>query len=1047
MKTSRGSTNHISVQLKRSQSSSIAKAIVLLSISAACLQTQSIRGQPITTGVSSDSTTLVDIGPHSRTYSIGGRPTLALATGMNYWDGKSWSPSDPSFLETPNGFVAGRVQHRTRLSSDLNVAGAVAVTTPDGLALSSTPVAIGIYDAVSGEFALVGYVTNCLGELASNNQILFENAFLGTCASVVYTLGRGSFEQDIVFTGRLDPADYGFVVNDKSHLRIQILTELYQPPEPDVITQPIYVESDPAVRQQMVSPDLMDETIGFGEFVLGLGRAFVTPSIAATNGAAAAVAKELIKTEDGRIMLVESVDYLPLRDALLSLPDCQPPGGTARLNIKKDRLKAYASIAVPPHAKEARTLPKPARKGVATTSRIPEGVVIDYVATISGNLNSTTLFASDTNYFISGNVFCNGAVTMEATIFKYKTNTFLQLNNTLTTKSSMYRPIVCTAEDDNTIGDSLSGFPGYTGTINTGGYANPAILMNQTSLSLTNFRFCYAQQAVRYTSPAGNTAATLNITHSQFVNCIRGVEIDFSGAGTGTGVIAVNLNNSLMAGVNYPVYASSVGNPVTCTLENCTFDRSTQLFGGSANGVTLKSTNSIYVSMTNSTTGVTFAANFNGFYNDVQSFGGSQVIAPSFPFQTVGAGSYYLVADSNFRNAGTSAGIPSALLTDLQKRTTYPPLVTAAAILNSPQSYFPQVQRDTDTLDLGFHYDPLDWALGGVLVTNATVTVSGGTAIAGFATNGYSRGLSIGQGASLQSQGTPNVPNWIVQYNTVQEEPITSWFTATNGILSSEYQGVGSGSTINCRFTDFSIPSLDAPAFNAPTNTGPLNFQDCEFHSGKLLSALPTVNLTNCLLERVYTDLEPKDNLTNYFRNCLVYGASFTFFPSNSLVQDNLFDSPIITNRNGYTGGFNAYVTNLTRMLPTKSTDVILASSPSYQAGPLGAYYVLASSVLINADTNTTADQVGLYQYTVCTNIASSYEVKETNSWVDVTYHYVVTDASGNPQDTDGDGIPDYLEDPNGNGKVDSGETAWNAAADLGLKVLITRPKNNSVIP
>ncbi|PYI88427.1 MAG: hypothetical protein DME26_03650, partial [Verrucomicrobia bacterium] len=49
--------------------------------------------------------------------------------------------------------------------------------------------------------------------------------------------------------------------------------------------------------------------------------------------------------------------------------------------------------------------------------------------------------------------------------------------------------------------------------------------------------------------------------------------------------------------------------------------------------------------------------------------------------------------------------------------------------------------------------------------------------------------------------------------------------------------------------------------------------------------------------------------------------------------------------------------------------------------------------------------------------------------------------------DADGDGVPDYLEDRNGNGIVDSGETDWNNPTDLGLKVLITRPKNNSIIP
>jgi hypothetical protein len=73
--------------------------------------------------------------------------------------------------------------------------------------------------------------------------------------------------------------------------------------------------------------------------------------------------------------------------------------------------------------------------------------------------------------------------------------------------------------------------------------------------------------------------------------------------------------------------------------------------------------------------------------------------------------------------------------------------------------------------------------------------------------------------------------------------------------------------------------------------------------------------------------------------------------------------------------------------------------------------------------------------------------VKETNSVVDIGYHYVALNTNGLPLDTDGDGFPDYLEDANGNGVVDSGETDWQSASDLGLKVLITRPRAGGIIP
>jgi hypothetical protein len=83
------------------------------------------------------------------------------------------------------------------------------------------------------------------------------------------------------------------------------------------------------------------------------------------------------------------------------------------------------------------------------------------------------------------------------------------------------------------------------------------------------------------------------------------------------------------------------------------------------------------------------------------------------------------------------------------------------------------------------------------------------------------------------------------------------------------------------------------------------------------------------------------------------------------------------------------------------------------------------SSVLFNADTGTTADQIGIYHYTVVTNLVSGVEIKETNSVVDVSYHYVAGDANGNPSDTDGDGAPDYLEDLNGNGNATDDPTSW----------------------
>jgi hypothetical protein len=50
---------------------------------------------------------------------------------------------------------------------------------------------------------------------------------------------------------------------------------------------------------------------------------------------------------------------------------------------------------------------------------------------------------------------------------------------------------------------------------------------------------------------------------------------------------------------------------------------------------------------------------------------------------------------------------------------------------------------------------------------------------------------------------------------------------------------------------------------------------------------------------------------------------------------------------------------------------------------------------------------------------------------VDIGLHYVAVNSSGEPIDTDGDGLPDYFEDANGNGSADSGETDWQSYNSL----------------
>lgn len=158
--------------------------------------------------------------------------------------------------------------------------------------------------------------------------------------------------------------------------------------------------------------------------------------------------------------------------------------------------------------------------------------------------------------------------------------------------------------------------------------------------------------------------------------------------------------------------------------------------------------------------------------------------------------------------------------------------------------------------------------------------------------------------------------------------------------------------------------------------------------------------------------------------NNLVFGTTVNLpQPSNTVwyAFNNDFDTCTITNST-LTNGYNAYLNCNGRLYPTNANDVVTNATLAYQTSWLGGFYQPPDSPLIHAGS-TTADQVGLYHYTVTTN-----QVIEGTNTVSIGYHYVAVDAYGNPLDYDGDGIPDYLEDSNGDGVYNTGDLSdWQA--------------------
>jgi hypothetical protein len=123
---------------------------------------------------------------------------------------------------------------------------------------------------------------------------------------------------------------------------------------------------------------------------------------------------------------------------------------------------------------------------------------------------------------------------------------------------------------------------------------------------------------------------------------------------------------------------------------NVTADQVDQFFDPSSTNVQCYAINSLFTAVTN-LSGVnldycvTNAGN-EGFY------------------QIAGAAGYYLSDESTNRGVGTT-NIPSAVLADLETKTTYPPVVVPFGWFTNDYTFFPQAQRDNSgsTVDLGYH--------------------------------------------------------------------------------------------------------------------------------------------------------------------------------------------------------------------------------------------------------------------------------------------------------------------------------------------------------
>jgi hypothetical protein len=919
-----------------------------------------------------------------------------LATGMHYRGTNSAlleSREDFVVLPDHSAAVALRAQHKVYAPASLYDS-AVAITLPSGEILRTRPIAISYADGTNN--ILLAEITNSVAQLSpDHHRVIWPGCFTDIDADIVLVNHRNGPECDLVIhTAPAPPSAFG-LADDSPTLRLQLLSEVFDSPEPALESQA------PAVTNLAVQLPAAQTAAGprdaaalrFPSMRMPAGRAFF---IGPRSGGADSptppksfkVKKSWIHYQD-RVFLLEEIFYSLIAADLQNLHASATPSENSKLLASAKPQSAGAESPTPhsaqsggaesptPHSLVHRLVPDsqwspPPQRPITRSTKTLElaqadlparpGFILDY------ELNGTV-----TNWILSGDslvtgpFYVAGVLTISpnsVTKFTNSASAKISFSGPLAVRSDFYSDAIFTSQNDNSVGAPA---PNSTGSPTR----TLATYLEDTSdadNTYKHLRFDFAGTAVSITRGfTGN-----EFWHCQFLNC---------GTAISSAVERINLYNVLVANCG-----TALSGPGFFTAQNATFDQCATIGNVFYQSATL--VNCILTAVTNINASYSLdtclrAASGTGIYNPV------------------GAGSYYL--NPTLQNSG-STNLHPALALDLRQLTTQPPVVISNTTLAADLNLSPQAQRDTVLpVSQGFHYAPLDFAISSVRTTNAVnITLAPGTAVAAFKGTWAGFGFNIDHGASIKASGTSSALCRFVSYNCVQEQPAGPWSEPLDFGLVTDTAGSGTAGALDFRFTQWSSPASDV--FLLYSQTVAANIRDSRLQGGLLASLTYPANLTNCLLENVTMEIDP--TVPAGVRNCTFVGGAFYSYTygaiANYVIKDNIFDHTVLLNdlaTFGYDGGHNAFVAGCDRLYPTNASDIVLPASPAHQIGPLGNYYLPQLGPPI--DGGSWSGTNGLFHFTTALD-----QRKETNSIVDLGFHTVALAPAAPPTVWCDDSIP-----------------------------------------
>jgi hypothetical protein len=1009
----------------------------------------------LATALLSIGQTVVERGPHHNVLrsleaeEINGEVVIhtnevtQLGTGINYWDDQqnAWTPSSNEIELLESGATFRKGQFKLIFAANINDANGNLEWFPTPMErIVIQTVGLAMREIATGNAVFIAQIKDTQGFLTAANEITYPQCFDNIDADVrisVNAFGSG-FENDVILHERApDPAVYGF----QGECRIEVWHEILSGAQPQL--------QNGAIARASGVVDT-DAQLRFSNMTIGPGTAFLiganADELRGPSGIPAQVGKQYFTDPQTQMrFLVESV---PLTEVGAHLQQLPPKEGAWKIEkADKDRLEAAWRAKTPspltslPQARAAsgqalQHLSRP----VALNERKPSkeklmaaitrkeappslGLLLDF-STLIDQTNFT--FRGDTTYLVTNSVVnLSGTTVIEpGCVIKFSAYNSgngtpgININGPLDCQTLPYAPAVLTAADDRTVGETNTASNASVQSTPYGAYHLKFPSSNANAIQLHDIRSRFAQNAFGFHGTGAVEAWNIQVYGAQ--------GNVFEGAGS-----TVTLRNVLVHNANQ-IAVPTANNTVFKGEHLTVHSASKTYYAASFTGCSFNLTNSLLVVVTNSSSSGLTTVLTDSVASDVGVF------------QTVGSGAHYL-ADNTYRNSG-STGIATNLTQGVFRYSTTHAPITLANNITVDTVLAAQAARDLDAPDKGYHYPALDWAVGNISVaTGVTLTLTNGVAVAGFDVNA----LTLNGTSKLISEGRPHNLNRIVRYNTVQEQPV-DWgaVAATMRLIN-----ISSANEVRIRLTEGAhlayAPSSSRINFVAPSgSTLPAAFtiRDSAVYSSKVdvnySSGGTTVvaDVSNNLFHRspVFFFAGGGTTMGLIANNNLVRYANFSFARQGSgtwTANNNILDH--CTTGIGYNSvanSDNAYETGATVM--SGSVNSIFITTFDYQTGVQGRWYLPTSggnlSTLIDNGSGTAAN-AGLYHYTVRTDHTKD------SSTVDVGFHYVAIDTGG-PTDGDGDGIPDYLEDRDGDGVADSNELSWTSAVNNSGGLIVFTP-------